>query len=81
MVVYWVSKKQFACEFTAKHNAKPPYAGRHLPSLKCDPNRILELRAEYPDAVSRAAIPTGARGSRSIWAPVFPRVSSSTPAT
>lgn len=51
MVVYWVSKKQFACEFTAKHNAKPPYVGRHLLSLKCNPDRILELHAEYPDAV------------------------------
>ena len=31
--------------------AKAPYAGRHLLSLKCDPDRILELRAEWPDAV------------------------------
>ncbi len=37
--------------FTAGPDAKPPYAGRHLLSLKCDPDRIRELRAEYPDAV------------------------------
>ena len=50
-MVYWVGGRQFACEFTAKPDAKQPYAGRHLLSLKCDPDRILELRAEYPDAV------------------------------
>ena len=38
-------------ELTAKPDAKPPYAGRHSLSLKCDPDRIQELRAEYPDAV------------------------------
>lgn len=50
-MVYWVGGRQFACEFTAKPNAKEPYAGRHLLSLKCDPDRILELRAEHPDAI------------------------------
>ncbi|HIS39508.1 MAG TPA: MmcQ/YjbR family DNA-binding protein [Candidatus Aphodovivens avistercoris] len=50
-MVYWVGGKQFACEFTAKADAKPPYAGRHLLSLKCDPDRIRELRAEFPGAV------------------------------
>lgn len=43
--------KQFSCEFTTKSDAKPPYAGRHLLSLKCDPDRILELRAEHPDVI------------------------------
>ncbi|MEE0197142.1 MAG: MmcQ/YjbR family DNA-binding protein [Eggerthellaceae bacterium] len=32
-------------------DAKQPYAGRHPLSLKCDPDRILELRTEYPDAI------------------------------
>ena len=50
-MVYWVGGKQFACEFTAGMDAKAPYAGRHLLSLKCDPDRILELRAEYPNAI------------------------------
>ena len=50
-MVYWVGGRQFACEFTAGQDAKQPYAGRHLLSLKCEPNRILELRAEHPDAV------------------------------
>ena len=50
-MVYWVGGKQFACEFIAAPDAKPPYAGRHLLSLKCDPDRIRELRAEFPDAV------------------------------
>lgn len=50
-MVYWVGDRQFACEFTAGPDAKPLYAGRHLLSLKCDPDRIRELRAEYPDAV------------------------------
>lgn len=50
-MVYWVGGRQFACEFTAKPEAKKPYACRHLLSLKCDPDRVLELRAEYPDAV------------------------------
>ena len=50
-MVYWVGGRQFACEFTASPDAKPPYAGRHLLSLKCDPDRILELRAEYPAAI------------------------------
>lgn len=50
-MVWWVGGKQFACEFTAAPDAKPPYAGRHLLSLKCDPDRIRELRAEYPNAV------------------------------
>lgn len=50
-MVYWVGGRQFACELAAKPDAKQPYAGRHLLSLKCDPDRILELRAEYPDAV------------------------------
>lgn len=42
-MVYWVGGKQFACEFVASPDAKPPYAGWHLLSLKCDPDRILEL--------------------------------------
>ena len=50
-MVYWVGGRQFACEFMASSDAKPPYAGRHLLSLKCDPDRILELRAEYPAAI------------------------------
>ena len=50
-MVYWVGGRQFACEFAASPDAKPPYAGRHLLSLKCDPDRILELRAECPDAI------------------------------
>ena len=50
-MVYWVGGRQFACEFTASADAKAPYAGRHLLSLKCDPDRILELRAEHPGAV------------------------------
>lgn len=49
--VYWVGGRQFACDFVASMNARPPYAGRHLLSLKCDPDRILELYAEYPDAI------------------------------
>ena len=50
-MVYWVGGKQFACEFTAGPDAKAPYAGRHLLSLKCDPDRIRELRAEWPETV------------------------------
>ena len=50
-MVYWVGGRQFACEFTTGPGAKPPYAGRHLLSLKCDPDRIRVLRAEQPDAV------------------------------
>ena len=50
-MVYWVGGRQFACELTASPEAKPPHAGRRLLSLKCDPDRILELRAEYPEAV------------------------------
>lgn len=50
-MVYWVGGRQFACELEAKPGAKEPYAGRHLLSLKCDPDRILELRAEHPDAI------------------------------
>lgn len=50
-MVYWVGGKQFACELAASPDAKQPYAGRHLLSLKCDPDRIRELRAEYPGAV------------------------------
>lgn len=50
-MVYWVGGRQFACELTASPDAKAPYAGRHLLSLKCAPDRILELRAELPDAV------------------------------
>lgn len=50
-MVYTVGGRQFACEFTAAPTAKAPYAGRHLLSLKCDPDRIVELRAEFPDAI------------------------------
>ena len=50
-MVYWVGGRQFACEFMASSDAKLPYTGRHLLSLKCDPDRILELRAEHPGAV------------------------------
>lgn len=50
-MVYWVGGRQFACEFTASPDAKPPYSGRHLLSLKCGSDRILELRAEHPEAV------------------------------
>lgn len=50
-MVYWVGGRQFACEFTAAPTAKALYAGRHLLSLKCDSDRIAELRAEFPDTV------------------------------
>ena len=50
-LVYWVGGRQFACEFVSSPDARPPYAGRHLLSLKCDPDRILELSAEHPGAV------------------------------
>lgn len=50
-MVYSVDGRQFACEFTAGERARAPYAGRHLLSLKCDPDRILELLSEFPDAV------------------------------
>ena len=50
-MVYWVGGRQFACEFVASPDAKAPYAGRHLLSLKCDPDRILELRAEWSDVI------------------------------
>lgn len=50
-MVYWAGGRQFACEFMASPDAKPPYTGCHLLSLKCDPDRILELRAEWPDAI------------------------------
>ncbi|MBM6774576.1 MmcQ/YjbR family DNA-binding protein [Olsenella profusa] len=50
-MVWWVGGRQFACELVAGPGAKAPYAGRHLLSLKCDPDRILELRAEWPDTV------------------------------
>ena len=50
-MVNWIGGRQFACEFMAKPDAKQPYAGRQLLSLKCDPDRILELRAEHPVAV------------------------------
>lgn len=46
-MVYWVGDRQFACELEAKE----PYAGRHLLSLKCDPSRILELHAKHPGTV------------------------------
>ena len=65
-MVYWVGGKQFACEFVVAPDAKPPYAGRHLLSLKCDTDRIRELRAEFPDAVLPAITRMVARGSRSI---------------
>lgn len=48
---YWVGGKQFACEFTTGPDAKAPYAGRHLLSLKCDPAWGAALREEYPGAV------------------------------
>ena len=50
-MVYWVGGRQFACEFMASPEARSPYAGRHLLSLKCDPDRILELRTEHPGEV------------------------------
>ena len=50
-MVYWVGGRQFACELTAPPDANPPYEGRHLLSLKCDPDRIMELCAEHPGAV------------------------------
>lgn len=50
-MVYWVGGRQFACKFTAGADAKAPYAGRHLLSLKCDPDRIRALRAEWPAAI------------------------------
>ena len=50
-MVYWVGGKQFACEFTAGTEAKPLYANRHLLSLRCSPERNIELRAEFPDAI------------------------------
>lgn len=50
-MVYWVGGKQFACEFTTGAEAKPPYANRHLLSLRCSPERNMELRAEFPDVI------------------------------
>ena len=50
-LAYRVGGCRLACEFVDSPDAKPPYAGRHLLSLKCDPDRILELRAEHPGAV------------------------------
>ena len=50
-MVWWVGGRQFACELRASAAAKRPYAGRHLLSLKCDPDRVLELRAEHPNAI------------------------------
>ena len=58
-MVYWVGGRQFACEFVAAPTAKAPYAGRHLLSLKCDPDRIRELRAEFPDAILPAYFSDG----------------------
>lgn len=58
-LVYWVGGRQFACEFVAAPTAKAPYAGRHLLSLKCDPDRIRELRAEFPDAILPAYFSDG----------------------
>ena len=80
-MVYWVGGRQFACEFVASPDARPPYAGRHLLSLKCDSDRILELRAEHPGAVLPGYYSEGARGSPSTWTPTFPRGSCSTSAT
>lgn len=48
---YWVGARQFACEFTVGPEHKPPYAGRHLLQLKCDPAWGAALREEYRDAV------------------------------
>ena len=64
-MVYWVGGKQFACEFVAASEAKKPYAGRHLLSLKCDPDRIRELWAEYPKCCLDIIL-TGAPGYRWI---------------
>lgn len=50
-MVYWVGGKQFACKFTTNSEAKPPYANRHLLSLRCSPERNMELRAEFPDVI------------------------------
>ena len=63
-MVYWAGGRQLACEFMASPDAKPPYAGRHLLSLKCDPDRILELRAEWPDAILSGYYSDGRRGFR-----------------
>lgn len=64
-LVYWVGGRQFACELTTSPDAKAPYAGRHLLSLKCDPDRILELRAEHPDAVLPGRTETASSGTPS----------------
>lgn len=48
---YWVGGKNFAAEFVVGREHRVPYAGRHLLSLKCDPDWSEELRAEWPDAV------------------------------
>ena len=58
-MVYWVGGRQFACEFVASPTAKEPHAGRHLLSLKCDPDRIRELRAEFADSVLPAYFSDG----------------------
>lgn len=76
--VCWVGGKQFARKLMAKPDAKQPYAGRHLPSPSATQTASSSCAPNIPMRCSRAAIPTGARGSRSIWAPVFPRISRST---
>lgn len=80
-MVYWVGGRQFACELAAKPDAKQPYAGRHLLSLKCDPDRTWSCAPNIPMRCFRATTPTAAHGSRSTWMPIFPRASSSTSAT
>ena len=39
-MIYWVGGKQFACEFITKVDAKAPYAGRHLLSLKLNIQKL-----------------------------------------
>ncbi len=70
-MVYWVGEKQFACEFVAAPNAKAPYAGRHLLSLKCNPERIIELRNEFPEDILPGTIPMEEHGSRLISNQMF----------
>ena len=44
-------KSNLLAKFVAAPNAKAPYAGRHLLSLKCNPERIIELRNEFPEDI------------------------------
>ena len=80
-MVYWVGGRQFACEFTASPDAKAPYAGRHLLSLKCDPIASWSCASSTRTRCCPATTPTDARGFPSTWTPACPKASCSTSAT